>query len=217
MDITYLGHASFRLKGKSATVITDPFDSKMLGLKFPKVQADIVTVSHEHADHNSTDQISDIRRVIRGPGEYEILGVSIIGFPSFHDDNNGQERGKNTIFVFEMDELRIAHLGDLGHVLSDKLIEDLGTIDILMIPVGGFFTIDTDKASEVFRAIDPSIVIPMHYREPGLSAEIAGKISTEEDFIKQSGLSPEKMDKLSIKKIDIPEEGQKLIVLERKS
>lgn len=216
MDITYLGHASFKLKGRNATVITDPYDAKFLGLKFPKNSADIVTVSHTHGDHNSIEQIADIKKVISGPGEYEVMGVSIIGYQTFHDDKKGLERGKNTIYVYEMDSLRIAHLGDLGHTLSEGLVEEIGTIDILMIPVGGFFTVDAEKASEIFRAIEPSIAIPMHFKVPGMSEEISAKLSTEEDFVKQSGLSPEKMDKLSVKKVDIPDEGQKLIILERK-
>ncbi len=216
MDITFLGHSTFKIKAKNATVITDPYDPKMLGLKFPKTPGDIVTISHEHPDHNSLDQVSDIRRAIKGPGEYEILGVSMIGLPSYHDDKEGAERGKNTIFVFEMDNMRIAHLGDLGHTLSDKLVEEIGTIDILLIPVGGFYTINTEQALSVFRAIDPSIVIPMHYKEAGINPEIAENLTSEEEFVKQSGLTLEKMDKLSIKKIDIPEEGQRLIVLERK-
>ncbi len=216
MDITFLGHSAFKIKGKNATVVTDPYDSKALGIKFPKTSADIITVSHDHYDHNSVDQISDVRRVIKGPGEYEILGVSMIGYASFHDDKEGAERGKNTIFVYEMDNMRIAHLGDLGHTLSDKIVEEIGTIDILMIPVGGFYTIDTEKALEVFRAIEPSIVIPMHFKEAGINPETSEKLGTEEEFIKQSGLTLEKMDKLTLKKIDIPEEGQRLIVLERK-
>jgi L-ascorbate metabolism protein UlaG (beta-lactamase superfamily) len=217
MDITYLGHSSFKIKGKNATLITDPYKTdKELGMRFPKTSADIVTVSHSHPDHNSIEEVSEIKRVIEGPGEYEIMGVSIIGYQTFHDDKKGEERGKNTIFVFEMDGMRIAHLGDLGHILPSNLVEEIGTIDILMIPVGGFYTIDTDQAIEIFRTIDPSIIIPMHYKVPGLSQDLASKLATEEDFIKKSGLSVEKMDRLTVKKIDIPEEGQKLIVLERK-
>lgn len=216
MDITYLGHSAFKIKTKAATIITDPFDPKMMGLKFPKNSADIVTVSHQHGDHNAVDLVGETRKVIDGPGEYEVMGVSILGYQAFHDDKKGAERGKNTIYVYEADGLRLAHLGDLGHTLSENMVGELGTIDILMIPVGGFYTVDADKASEIMRAIEPSIVIPMHYRVAGISEEIATKIATEEDFVKQSGLTPEKLEKLSVKKIDIPEEGQKLVILERK-
>lgn len=216
MDITFLGHSSFKIKGKSATLITDPFDPKMIGLKFTKVTADIVTVSHEHEDHNHLENIGEYKRIIKGPGEYEVMGVSILGFASYHDEKKGVERGKNTIFVYEIDEIRIAHLGDLGHTLSENLVEELGTIDILMVPVGGFYTIDAEKASEVVRAIEPTFVIPMHFQETGLVKEMYEKLTPVDEFVKQTGLSAEKIDKLTLKKIDIPEEGQKLFILEKK-
>ena len=134
MDITYLGHSSFRIKTKTATIITDPFDPQMVGLKYSGVEGDIVTISHAHNDHNAEAKVSGVKKVFDGPGEYEVMGVSIIGYPSFHDGKGGSERGKNIIFVFEAEGLRIAHLGDLGHQLSDDLINEMGSIDILMIP-----------------------------------------------------------------------------------
>ena len=135
MDIFYLGHSSFKLKGKHGSIITDPFDSKKVGLKYSSNEADIVSISHEHEDHNAVSAIKGEPKVISGPGEYEIKGISILGFSSFHDSKNGEERGKNTIYVFEIDTVRICHLGDLGQKLSDSLIESLGDIDVLMIPV----------------------------------------------------------------------------------
>lgn len=217
MDITYLGHSCFRFKGKNASVITDPFDPKITGYKFPKTSADIVTVSHSHADHNNISNITDTKRIIDGPGEYEISGVSIVGYKTYHDDKKGEERGKNTVYVYEMDDLRLCHLGDLGHELSSNLIEELGNIDILMIPVGGTYTINAETAAKVTQAIEASIVIPMHYSETGTSDELKSKISGVDEFLKLTGLNVEKSEKLSVKKIDIPEEGQKIIVLERKS
>ena len=136
MDITFLGHSSFRLKGRTASLVCDPYDVKMVGLKYSAVEADIVTISHDHADHNQASQVSGVKKIISGPGEYEVMGISILGFPSFHDNKAGESRGKNTIYVFEVDGLRICHLGDLGHKLSQELVEDLGHIDILFIPVG---------------------------------------------------------------------------------
>ena len=126
MEISFLGHSSFKLKGKTGSVVTDPFDPQMVGLKYSGVEGDIVTVSHEHDDHNRVSLVKGAKKVISGPGEYEILGISILGFPSFHDDRKGSVRGKNTIYVFEIDGLRLAHLGDLGHALSEELVEDLG-------------------------------------------------------------------------------------------
>src|SRR3990170_1220611 len=155
MDITYLGHASFKLKGKNATLITDPYGS-YIGIKFPKTSADIVTISHGHEDHANTASISDVKKVIDGPGEYELAGVSIIGISTFHDDKKGAERGRNTIYIIEMDELRVVHLGDLGHKLSEDTIEELGVVDVLMVPVGGVYTIGPTDAGEIVRDIEPA-------------------------------------------------------------
>jgi L-ascorbate metabolism protein UlaG (beta-lactamase superfamily) len=215
VDITYLGHSSFRLKGKTASIITDPFDPSMVGLKYPPQEANIVTVSHNHPDHNKVDLVKDVGRVVDGPGEYEISGVSIIGIPSFHDDKKGEERGKNTVFVFEIDDLRLAHLGDLGHKLSSDAIEEMGEIDILMVPVGGKYTIDSQTAVEVVRSIEPSIIIPMHYLMDGMNPEIFSELEKAEVFVNAMGVPSETMEKLSTKKSEIGEE-QKIVLLEKK-
>jgi L-ascorbate metabolism protein UlaG (beta-lactamase superfamily) len=216
MDITFLGHSSFRLKGKTATVVTDPFDPEVVGLKFPKVAADIVTVSHQHEDHNQADLVKDVKRLVSGPGEYEIKGVSIIGIPTFHDEEKGAKRGKNTIYVYEIDGLRLVHLGDLGHKLHEKILEKIGDIDILMVPVGGEYTIGPTEAVEVARAIEPKIVIPMHYQMPGLNPATFAKLSLTKPFLAEIGLLVEKTDKLSVKKENIGEES-KVILLEKKN
>lgn len=214
MEITYLGHSSFRLKGKSATLITDPYDEK--AGKFPNVSADIVTISHDHHDHNQYDLVKDIKRVVSGPGEYEISEVSIIGLPSYHDEKKGEERGKNTIYVVEMDGIRIVHLGDLGHKLSEKEVEQLGSVDVLLVPVGGVYTIDPESASFVVKSIEPTITIPMHYKRGGMDDKIFGKLSSVDDFLKETGLPAEKMEKLTLKIGDIGEE-QKVVILETKN
>jgi L-ascorbate metabolism protein UlaG (beta-lactamase superfamily) len=215
MDIIYLGHSSFKLRGKSTTVITDPFDPSMVGLKYPSQEATIVTISHDHPDHNHIELVKNVGRVVNGPGEYEIAGVSIIGIHSFHDDKKGEERGKNTIYVFEMEGLRIAHLGDLGHKLSADAIEEMGPIDILFIPVGGKFTIDAQTAVEVTRSIEPSIIIPMHYLADGMNPETFEGLLKPEEFVNAMGIPSESMEKLTIKKSDIGEE-RKIILLEKK-
>jgi L-ascorbate metabolism protein UlaG (beta-lactamase superfamily) len=216
MDIQYLGHSSFRLKGKNATVIIDPFNPEMVGLKFPKNSADIVTISHNHEDHNNSEAVADTKKVITGPGEYEVQGVSIIGIPTYHDEKKGEERGKNTIFVFEIDDLRICHLGDLGHKLTEKILEEIGDIDILMVPVGGFFTLDPTEAIAVIHQIEPSIIIPMHFQTPDLKTELFEKLKPVETFLNESGIASEHLDKLNIKKIDINEEEEKIVILDRK-
>ena len=215
MDITYLGHSSFKLKGRSASLITDPFSSDMVGIKFPKNSAEIVTISHQHEDHNNIAAISDIKKIIDGPGEYEISGVSVIGVSVYHDDKKGAERGKNTIYIIEMDEVRSVHLGDIGHTLSEDIIEELGTVDILMIPVGGVYTINSTQAAEMVRAIEPNIVIPMHYKVDGMNESTFGNLAKLEEFMDQVNLTVEKLDKLSVKKSELTDD-KKVVVLERK-
>lgn len=215
MDIVYLGHSSFRLKGKVASLVTDPFDPSMVGFSFPKVSADIVTVSHDHKDHNKTELVKDVKKVINGPGEYEINGVSLIGIQSFHDDKKGKLRGKNTIYVIEIDGLRIVHLGDLGHKLSERIVEQIGSVDILMVPVGGEYTIDASIAAEVVRSIEPKLIIPMHFKTPKLKQKTFSKLTTEEPFVKELGLPVEKTNKLNVNISSIGED-QKVILLETK-
>lgn len=215
MDITYLGHSSFKLRGKDAYVVTDPFDPKMVGLKFPKVEADIITCSHNHPDHHFLDNVTGYKMILDAPGEYEVSGVSFIGMPTYHDDKKGEERGKNIVFVIEMDGLRICHLGDLGHTLSEKQIENLGSIDVLMVPVGGTYTIDSEKAISVMQAIEPSIVVPMHFQTEGGNPELASKIEKLDSFLSKVGLPVEKTDKLTVRKETLGED-QKIVVLEVK-
>lgn len=210
MDITYLGHSSFKLRGKTGTVVTDPYDQNT-GLKFPNTSADIVTVSHSHHDHNAVDQVSGTARrekpfVIAAPGEYELAEISLFGHSTFHDDQQGQLRGMNTVMVIHLDGVTIAHLGDLGHPLSDKQLAQLGVIDVLLIPVGGVFTITAKQASEVIEAIEPSIAIPMHYRTPQHS-ESFKELTGVEEFLKEmgkEGLEPQ--EKLSVTPDSLPGE-----------
>lgn len=206
MDITYLGHASFKLRGKTGTVVTDPFDPKHVGFEFPKVSADIVTVSHQHRDHNYIKAVSGtVRRpqpfIIDAPGEYELQDISVFGYPSFHDNKNGTERGKNTIMVIAIDGIRIAHLGDLGHTLSDRQIDNLGAIDVLLIGVGGDSTIGPKLAAEIIQAIEPSIVIPMHYKTLDTFFKEMGKEGIEpiEKLTLTSGSLSEEMEVVVLK------------------
>lgn len=215
MEVTFLGHAAFKIKGKNSTVVTDPYDAKVS--KFPKdVDANIVTVSHQHLDHNAVSQVVGKPFVVEGPGEYEVGGVSIIGVATWHDDQAGKERGANTAYVIEMDGLRLLHLGDLGHKLSEEQLEEMGAIDVVFVPVGGFYTIDAKTASEVVKQLDPWVVVPMHYShlstDPGISAKLAGV----EIFLKEMGkLDVVPQPKLVISEDKLPTEMQ-VVVLERK-
>lgn len=217
MDITYLGHSSFKIKTKTATIITDPFDSQMVGLGYSGVEGEIVTVSHKHADHNAIGKVSGAKKIVEGPGEYEISGISIIGYQSFHDGKKGEERGKNTIYIIEAEGLRIAHLGDLGHPISDDLASEMGSIDILMVPVGGTYTVGPKEATEVCSKVDPYFIIPMHYKVPGMNEKEFASLEPKETFLKEVGLTVEVLPKLSVKKEDIIDnQSTKVIVLEKK-
>ena len=168
MDITWLGHSCFRIKGKEVVIITDPF-SPDLGYPFNKTKANIVTISHSHPGHSCTDMIEGEFRVLCAPGEYELGGVFITGIATYHDGNSGNERGKNTVYSMEIEGVTICHLGDLGHPLSSEIEGDLADVGVLFLPVGGVSTIDGTAASELVRRLSPRIVIPMHYQTPALS------------------------------------------------
>ena len=184
MEIIWSGYSCFRLKGKSSVVVTDPTPPG-LGYTLDTTPADLITVSHQHPNHNFTESITGSPRMISRPGEYEIRNVLIIGIPSYHDAENGDRMGKNTIFVIEIDDITICHLGDLGHPLSAKQIEEIGNVDVLLVPVGGTDTIGGSLAAGVVRAMEPKVVIPMHYKTPTLAKEL----ETVERFLKEMGVA----------------------------
>jgi L-ascorbate metabolism protein UlaG (beta-lactamase superfamily) len=216
MEIICLGHSSFRIKGKKTTLVTDPYDEKV-GFKFPRgVAADIVTVSHDHHDHNQAQLVKDVKKAITGPGEYEIGGTSIIGIASFHDDQKGSLRGPNTIYVIEMDGMRLVHLGDLGHTIKTRRAETIGEVDILMIPVGGEYTIGPKQAVEVVAILEPKVILPMHYQTPGLDPTIFGKLVPVEDFVSSLEVKSERVEKLKISASDLPQEEQVIYILTKK-
>lgn len=201
MEITHLGHSSFKIVGKDVSIVTDPFDPGKAGLNFPKVEADIVTVSHNHSDHNYVTGVKGNPTVLDSPGEYEIKNTEIIAIDSFHDEKKGEERGHNTIFSFEVDGINICHLGDLGHLPTTEQIEKMDGVDILMCPVGGFAQIDSKTATKVISEIEPKIVIPMHYKEGNFS-----QFEPLDNFLKAIGTTPKTVDKLKIQKKDLPEQ-----------
>ncbi|MDO8487951.1 MAG: MBL fold metallo-hydrolase [bacterium] len=214
MEFSYLGHSAFKLKGKTATLVTDPYDAKVG--KFPKdTTADIVTVSHDHFDHNQVKLISGSPFVIDSAGEYEVKGVSVVGVGSWHDNSGGSERGANVLYVIEMDGLRICHAGDLGHKLTDPQLEALGSLDIVLLPVGGTFTLDAKQAAEVVQQLDPWIVIPMHHQQPGLDSAAFGKLAEVDVFLKELGKTVTPVPKLVMSRDKLPTELQ-VVVLERK-
>ena len=183
MEITWLGHSCFKLKGKQATVITDPF-SPAIGYTLGKVTADIVTVSHPHPGHSYVQGVADEPRVLKSPGEYESGGVLTVGVHTFHDNEKGAQRGKNTVFVIDVDDVMICHLGDLGHVLTAEQVAEINGVDVLLIPVGNVSTIDAVQAAQIVRQLEPKIVIPMHYKTEAEKKDL----ETADRFLKEMGV-----------------------------
>ncbi|MBU3143228.1 MBL fold metallo-hydrolase [Clostridium sp. CF012] len=174
MEITWLGHSCFLLQdSKGRKLLTDPFDTT-LGYEIYKGSPDIVTISHQHFDHNYTKELDGNYKVIDKIGIFNICDIPIKGTPSYHDKNKGSKRGDNIIFTFKMEDYTFCHLGDLGHSLSDDDIDAIGSVDILFIPVGGNYTIGGKEAAEVTKKINPKIVIPMHYKTSLVSFPLDG-------------------------------------------
>ncbi len=173
MKIRYLGHSSFQLTDSNGTaVITDPY-SPEVGFRMPAAEADAVTISHRHFDHDNISAVGGGPRVVEGEKSCNIGGVEISGIKSYHDDVRGLKRGENVIFKFRMDGVDICHLGDLGEKCSKELLQRIAPVDILLIPVGGNYTIDAAAAKEYADKLAPKIVIPMHYRAQGCRIDIA--------------------------------------------
>ena len=218
MNITWLGHSSFRLEekidGENVVVVTDPYN-KEVGLRMSKQKAHIVTSSHDHFDHNNFDAVVGIEEggpiVFDRPGEYEVKGVFVIGIGSYHDKKEGKERGKSVMFKFDFAGVSVLHLGDLGTALSDAQLSKIEDVDILLVPVGGNYTIDSKEAAAVVRQIEPRIVIPMHYKIKGIDVDI----ENADKFIKEMGNNVEPLSKFKINKRDLPPENTQLVVLEK--
>lgn len=209
VEIRWYGHACFRLKDRSLTVICDPY-SKALGLSLPRLRADAVTISHRADGHNHADGVKDWRKIFDGPGEYEMEGTFITGIPTFHGRKEDQaEPEPNTVFLFEFPTLTVCHLGDLGHVLTETQVEAMPDIDVLLIPVGGRQTLDAAKAAEVISIVEPGIVVPMHYRMAGT----AMRLDPVERFLKEMGVpAPETTASLRLSKGQLPEETQVVLL-----
>jgi len=215
MDITWYGLSCFRIREGGATVICDPYD-KSVGLASPKVRADIVTISHEQPGHNSVDRVQGEMKVLRGPGEYELNNVFITGATTYHHKHSPNATERNIIFFFQFGDLTVGHLGDLGEVPTQAEIEELnlGEVDILLVPIGGGATLDPTRAVEVIGLFEPKIVIPMHYRHPGLAPELAATLEPIDKFLKEFGATaPEPQEMLKVTKSGLPEETQVMILI----
>lgn len=218
MDIYYLGHSSFKIKSSVGTVVTDPYDS-YVGFSMSTASADVVTVSHQHQDHNAVGQIKGTARrdkpfIVDKPGEYEVGGISVFGVPTFHDGSQGAERGSNVIYTIVMDGIKVCHLGDLGHELTQEQFAEIGSIDVLLVPVGGVFTIDPARAVKTIHMFEPAYVIPMHYKTPEHVEEVFADMATLEDFLKAYGSESKPVAKLTVEASRLPEETELVVLVQ---
>lgn len=215
MIISWYGHSCFKIQTKpqrganEVVIFTDPFD-KNIGLKPPQGNADIVLISHNHSDHNNSNNLKGNPFIIDALGEYSVKDVFIEGISSYHDKEEGNLRGLNNIYVIKSEDLLVCHLGDLGHTLNEDQIDTIGDVDVLMIPIGGKFTLNAKEAEKVISQIDPKIILPMHYKIPNLKIDIDGK----EEFAKELGIEIQNnTSKLNIKASDLKDTQNKVIFM----
>jgi L-ascorbate metabolism protein UlaG (beta-lactamase superfamily) len=208
LDINWLGHSCFRIKSKEAVIVTDPCNPAS-GYSLSKLKADIVTSSHNHPGHSYFEALEPGFREISGPGEYELKNIFITGLATYHDNEKGNARGKNTVFLIEVDGLTVCHLGDIGHTPASDLEEELGDIGVLLIPVGGLNTIDSNIATEIVRNLAPKIVIPMHYK----TAVVSRDLDPVDKFLKKLGIKEVvSQPKLVINKSTLPLNTQVIVL-----
>jgi L-ascorbate metabolism protein UlaG (beta-lactamase superfamily) len=215
MKIKWYGHAAFLITSDQGTkIIIDPYEPGAFGgqLSYGEIkdQVDIVLTSHDHADHNYTKDLPGTPQIVKGSGSKTAKGISIKGISTYHDPSKGSERGANTIFTLKIDNLQLCHLGDLGHLLSDKELAEIGPVDILLIPVGGFFTIDPKEATRVAEQIKPKILIPMHFK----TAKCGFPIAPLEDYLKgKTNTKRPKASEATFDKATLPQQME-IVVLE---
>ena len=213
MEITWYGHACFRFYQRGASVVTDPYEES-IGYELPRMSAHIVTISHDHPGHRYVTGIQRRKLTITGPGEYEVNDVFITGIATFHDGMRGKKRGPNTVYLYDFEGLKICHLGDLGHILSQAQIEGLNSVDVLLIPVGGVSTLNAAKAAEMVSLLEPKIVIPMHYKLP----KLAFKLDPVSKFLKAMGVddvSPQ--ESIEVSKARLSEDTQVMLLKQQTS
>jgi L-ascorbate metabolism protein UlaG (beta-lactamase superfamily) len=206
MEITWYGRACFRLKGRDATVITDPCPPST-GFVAGKHDVELLTISHDHADHTYTRSIT-AGMTLKRPGEYEFSDVLVTGVRTFHDGSRGAERGENIVFSVEIDGVHIAHLGDLGHLLTEEQLSELGPVDVLLVPAGGVMILPPAEAAEVVSQVSPKIVIPMHYQVDGGSTDM----QTVDTFLHEMAVEPIRQPKASVTHGSLPDETQVVLL-----
>jgi L-ascorbate metabolism protein UlaG (beta-lactamase superfamily) len=206
MEINYLGQSCFKITGKKISVLVDPFQPEKVGLKLPKQDADVVAVTHAHRDHDFIEALKgNDYLLLDAPGEYEVRESEIQGIALSH----GDERGGNTIFTFDIDDVKVCHLGDLGTELTSEQLDKMDGVDILMIPVGGYYTIDAKTAVKVVSQVEPKIVIPMHYKVAGGNIS---NLAPVDDFLHEMSVQSVAQDKLKVTTKDLPEELEVVVL-----
>lgn len=209
MDITWLGHSCFRVRSRDAVLLTDPVHK---GWGAGKLEADIVTVSHGHDGHSNAADVGGTALVLSGPGEYECKDVQILGIATHHDAERGAVRGRNIVFLMEVEGLFLCHLGDIGHVPTADQVAALGNVDVLLVPVGGATTIDAARAVETMRMLEPKVVIPMHYHD----ADHRPDLEPLDRFLKEAGVKEAvPTPRLTVTRSSLPADTQ-VVVLERR-
>lgn len=210
MEITWYGHSCFRLTERTmATVVTDPFDNTKIGYSPLKLKADILTISHDASGHNNANAVKGISHTITGPGEFEIGGVFITGVQTNDQGKNNNGELRNTLYVFDYNGIKIAHLGDLKRVPTQKEVEALGAVNVALVPVGGGGGLNAAKAAEVISLLEPNIVIPMHYA----TKDVKLKLAPLDKFLKEMGLGKaEPEDSLKVTRSGLPQETRVVVL-----
>jgi len=203
ITIKYFGHSSFGISDREGMkIVTDPYDP-MLGYTFPSISTKVLTVSHDHFDHNNIAALQSYGQLINTTGNFTNGNIKINGIASWHDPEQGALRGPNTIYTYEINKIKVCHLGDLGHELSEEQINSIGNVDVLMIPVGGFFTINSEEAIKVINSLNPKVVIPMHYTTDASRPLFGDYLAPIDDFtskIQTEGWNVEKASSLTLTK-----------------
>jgi L-ascorbate metabolism protein UlaG (beta-lactamase superfamily) len=212
MKITWLGHSAFLLETNGVRIVSDPYNTSDDRIRYQPIDmpADIVTVSHDHFDHNHVESLSGNPEIVKGAGRKTVKDITFTGIDTFHDPSHGSDRGENILYAIDAEKMRICHAGDLGHVLSADRIQALGFIDIIFIPVGGLYTVDAKEAWQIIQDISPKIVIPMHFKTPSLDFPIAPVDSFLEG---KTNIVHKQSASFEITRQDLPQEMQ-IIVLD---
>jgi L-ascorbate metabolism protein UlaG (beta-lactamase superfamily) len=215
MEIWYLGFGSFRIRTKKGIIITDPFNEKALGLKMPRLEANIVTVSRSDSPHNHIQAAKNQPFIIDAPGEYEINGVNILGIPSYSENKEEQSENRNTIYLVHANKICFGHLGQLNHRLAKNSLEELNSPDILFLPLGEESGLTPKEAIEITRQIGAKIILPIHYiKEKGNSP--LEEVEVIKRFLEEMGVSPEPKQKLTVTKNTLSEEKEEIVILRKR-